>query len=82
MEAGCRANIVLSSPRAGIQTPTDARFYTISSKFAEPFTNVGKDLVLQFSVKHEQDLDCGGAYIKVLPVGTDQKAFNGDTRYK
>ena len=66
----------------GIQTSTDARFYTISSKFLEPYTNQGKDLVLQFSVKHEQELDCGGAYIKVLPVGTDQSSFDGNSRYK
>lgn len=24
--------------------------------------------LLQFSAKHEQDLDCGGGYIKLLPA--------------
>lgn len=30
--------------------------------------NTGKDLVVQFSVKHAQKLDCGGGYIKLLPT--------------
>ena len=25
----------------------------------------GKELIISYTVKHEQDLDCGGAYIKV-----------------
>jgi hypothetical protein len=25
-------------------------------------------LPLQFSVKHEQDIDCGGGYIKLIPA--------------
>lgn len=65
----------------GIQTGEDARFYGISSKLSEPFTNTGKDLVLQFSVKWEQDIDCGGAYIKLLG-DIDQKKFGGDTPYQ
>ena len=43
----------------------------MSAKMDSSYTNKGKQLVVQFSVKHEQDLDCGGAYIKVLPgLGT------------
>jgi len=65
----------------GIQTAKDARFYAISSKFAAPFDNKDKDLVLQFSVKHEQKIDCGGGYIKLLPASIDQEGFNGDSEY-
>lgn len=65
----------------GIQTSEDARFYGISSKLSEPFTNQNTDLVLQFSVKHEQKLDCGGAYIKLLG-DIDQSKFGGDTPYQ
>lgn len=65
----------------GIQTSEDARFYGISAKLNEPFSNKGKDLVLQFSVKHEQELDCGGAYLKLLG-DMDQKKFGGDTPYQ
>lgn len=65
----------------GIQTSKDARFYAATSKFAAPFDNKDKDLVLQFSVKHEQKIDCGGGYIKLLPAGVDQAGFNGDSQY-
>jgi calreticulin len=44
-------------------------------------SNAGKDLVLSYTVKHEQDLDCGGAYIKLLPAGVDAKSFGGDSPY-
>jgi len=42
---------------------------------------VGKDLVVQFSAKHTQKIDCGGAYLKVLPADVDQAKFNGDSQY-
>jgi len=65
----------------GIQTGPDARFYAISSKMPKEFSNKGKNLVLQFSVKHSQKIDCGGAYIKLLPAGLDQSKFGGDSEY-
>jgi len=60
----------------GLKTTEDARFYDISAKFPE-FSNKGKTLVIQFSVKHAQNLDCGGGYIKLLPAGLDQANFKG-----
>lgn len=57
------------------------RFYGLSAKLSEPFTNEGKDLVLQLSIKNEQKLDCGGAYIK-LTGDVDQDSFGGDTPYQ
>jgi len=65
----------------GIQTSQDARFYSYTSEFNKPASNVGKDLVVQFSAKHEQKIDCGGGYVKVLPTGYDAKNFNGDSQY-
>lgn len=68
----------------GIQTSQDARFYGISAPLEKTFTSgPGKDLVIQYTVKHEQDLDCGGAYIKLLPGGKkfDAPKFGGDTPY-
>jgi len=66
----------------GLQTSEDARFYQISAQFPKAFSNKGKDLILQYSVKHEQNIDCGGGYIKILPAtGVDQANFNGDTNY-
>jgi len=45
----------------------------------EAFTQTG-DLVLQYTVKWEQKIDCGGAYIKLAPK-SDQAAFGGDSPY-
>ena len=64
----------------GVQTSQDARFYAISSKF-EPFSNTGKDLVLQFTVKHEQNIDCGGGYVKLFDCSLDQKDMHGESPY-
>ncbi|KAJ3020648.1 UNVERIFIED_CONTAM: Calreticulin-1 [Siphonaria sp. JEL0065] len=64
----------------GLQTSQDARFYSISAPLDKEFDNKGKDLVLQFTVKHEQNIDCGGGYIKLLPK-FEAKTFNGDTPY-
>jgi len=65
----------------GIQTGPDARFYAISSEMENTVSNEGKDLVLQFSVKNEQKLDCGGGYIKLLPATSNMEGFSGDTPY-
>ncbi len=65
----------------GLQTSQDARFYAYTAKFPK-FSNKDKDLVLQYTVKHEQKIDCGGGYLKILPSTVDQKNFNGDSQYK
>ena len=66
----------------GIQTGEDARFYQISTKMDSPVNNKGKTLVVQYSVQHDQDIDCGGAYIKLMEDGLDQSKFSGDSEYK
>merc|ERR1719331_1650911 len=63
----------------GLQTSQDAKFYGIMAKHKE-FSNDGKTLVVQFSVKHQQDIDCGGAYLKLTPT-MDAEKFNGDSKY-
>lgn len=68
----------------GIQTSPDSKFHAISAEMKKAFTNDKKDLVLQFSVKHEQDIDCGGGYIKLVPATVTKdkmKEFGGDTPY-
>lgn len=66
----------------GVQTGEDARFYSLARPLEKEMDNEGKDLVLQFSVKHEQNLDCGGGYIKLLPPGVDLGKFGGDSEYR
>lgn len=64
----------------GIKTSQDARFYALSTKFP-PFSNKGKPLVVQFTVKHEQNIDCGGGYVKVFDCSLNPKDLHGDTPY-
>jgi len=65
----------------GLQTTQDARFYGASAKFPSAFSNEGKSLVIQFSVKHEQSIDCGGGYVKLFPSTLDQAAMHGESPY-
>ncbi|XP_017468326.1 PREDICTED: calreticulin [Rhagoletis zephyria] len=65
----------------GLQTSQDARFYAVSRKF-EPFSNENKNLVIQFSVKHEQNIDCGGGYVKLFDCSLDQKDMHGESPYE
>lgn len=65
----------------GLIIPKKARKYGISSSFSGLEDMQGKDLVVQYEVKLEEDLSCGGAYVKLPLPGFDQKKFNGDTPY-
>lgn len=65
---------------AGIQTYNDAKHFAISAKIPE-FSNKNKTLVVQYSIKFEQDIECGGGYIKLLSGYVNQKKFGGDTPY-
>jgi len=64
----------------GLKTKDDAKFYQISAAMTE-FSNKEKTLVVQYSVKHEQSIDCGGGYVKLMAEGLDQDDFNGDSNY-
>ncbi|XP_031498693.1 calreticulin [Nymphaea colorata] len=64
----------------GIQTSGDNRFFAMSAKIPR-INNKNKTLVFQFSVKHEQKIDCGGGYMKLLSGEVDQKKFGGKTPY-
>lgn len=65
---------------AGLQTSQDARFYAMSARF-DDFSNKGQPLVIQFTVKHEQSIDCGGGYIKLFPSEVKQEDMHGDSVY-
>ena len=53
----------------------------MSHKF-QPFSNKDKPLVIQFSVKHEQNIDCGGGYVKVFDCKLNQKDMHGESPYE
>merc|ERR1719353_2744213 len=60
----------------GLRTTEDAKFYAISTKFP-PFSNKDKTLIIQYVVKHEQGIDCGGGYMKLFPSTVDQQKLHG-----
>mmetsp|Transcript_1640 Transcript_1640/g.3264 ORF Transcript_1640/g.3264 Transcript_1640/m.3264 type:complete len:409 (+) Transcript_1640:1-1227(+) len=61
----------------GLQTTQPFKWFDISAKFQEEFDNRDRTLVVQFSVRHEQDLECGGGYIKLIPSRNSKgKAFD------
>merc|ERR1711871_1333473 len=62
----------------GLQTSQDAKFYAISAKTKE-FSNEGKTLVIQYTVKFEQDIDCGGGYLKIGAF--EPESFEGESKY-
>ncbi|CAH8657644.1 unnamed protein product [Schistosoma rodhaini] len=66
----------------GLKTTQDARFYGIARKISEPFSNRDKTMVLQFTVKFDKTVSCGGAYIKLLGSDIDPKKFHGESPYK
>lgn len=49
---------------------TKAAHHAISTLFDEPIDPKGKSLVVQYEVKLQKGLECGGAYLKLL---TDQQ---------
>ncbi|XP_015267451.1 PREDICTED: calreticulin-like [Gekko japonicus] len=64
----------------GLQTTEDTKYYSVSARF-RPFNNEGQTLVIQYTVKYDQHVDCGGAYIKLFPEDVNQETLNEDTRY-
>jgi len=65
----------------GLQTTQDAKFYAITKQIPV-FNNDDKTLVFQFSIKHEQKIDCGGGYLKLIGSGLDQQNFEGSSAYQ
>merc|ERR1712042_268952 len=40
-----------------------------------------KTMVVQFTVKHEQNIDCGGGYVKMFDCSLDQSDMHGESPY-
>ncbi len=69
------------SASVGLFTSEDNRFYQISAGFPK-FSNKGKNLFIQYVLKHTQKIDCGGGYLKIGPSPAPGADFHGDTVYK
>ncbi|KAK7894680.1 hypothetical protein LTR67_005419 [Exophiala xenobiotica] len=50
----------------GLVVKNAAAHHAISAKFPSVIDNKGKDLVVQYEVKLQNGLECGGAYMKLL----------------
>lgn len=72
----------------GLVLKTPAAHHAISAKLPQPFKNEENDtLVLQYQVKLQNGLNCGGAYIKLLsaegfPNDSEGSHFNNSSPYE
>jgi len=64
----------------GLKTAQDAKFYHASAAFPS-FSNADKTLVIQYQIKNEQRMDCGGTYLKIGPKIDDQTQLKESTVY-
>lgn len=64
----------------GLMTKQNAKFYGISGKYPS-FSNKGKTVYFQYSVKYENDVECGGGYVKIGAAMDDQEKFGDPTEY-
>jgi len=72
----------LDTESTRLKTQKDGSFYAIAAKIDEPFDNKDKTLVLLLNVKHEQEIDCGGGYLKLMNSLESLEKFDGDTQYE
>ncbi|KAH6660552.1 calreticulin family protein [Truncatella angustata] len=59
----------------GLVVKNPAAHHAISAKFPKAINPKGKDLVVQYEVKLQNGLECGGAYMKLL---RDNKALHAE----
>eukprot|EP00792_Barthelona_sp_PAP020_P007553 TRINITY_DN3149_c7_g1_i1.p1 TRINITY_DN3149_c7_g1~~TRINITY_DN3149_c7_g1_i1.p1 ORF type:complete len:623 (+),score=252.34 TRINITY_DN3149_c7_g1_i1:31-1899(+) len=65
----------------GIVFSEEGKRYGYSTKFDEPLNFNGKPLVVQYEVKFQEGLMCGGAYLKLLQSLEDPYKFKDTTPY-
>ncbi|KAG0296256.1 hypothetical protein BGZ96_009902 [Linnemannia gamsii] len=68
----------------GLVAKSPATHHAISASLPEVVNNKDKTLVVQYEVKAQDGLECGGAYMKLLtesPQGIKFKEFSNDTPY-
>jgi len=86
---GKEGNFGLATEQWGIDTESmrlktmkNAKFYGIAKQLPESFDNTDKQLALLLTVKHEQNIDCGGGYIKLMNSLESLEKFDGDSQYE
>lgn len=56
----------------GIILTQEMKHYGFATQFPSPLDPAGKDLVLQYEIKLEEQLTCGGAYIKMPRADSEE----------
>lgn len=67
---------------SGLVVKTVAAHHAVSRKLPEAFSNENDHLVLQYEVKLQEGISCGGAYIKLLSGDYDPAQFGLSTPFK
>lgn len=67
----------------GLSLTQEMKFYGVSTEFPTPLDVKDKDLAIQYELKLEEGLNCGGAYIKLPRYGesVDFNLLNNETPY-
>lgn len=65
----------------GIQTLDPSRYHEASIQLFTPVHTKASPFIFQYSVNFEQQIDCGGGYIKLLKEGFNATTFGGDTHF-
>jgi len=68
----------------GLIVSSEARKHAISAKFPKVLDNTDKDIVIQYELRLQKELDCGGAYIKLLTASSlpsDLSQFSNSVPY-
>ncbi|KAH9452283.1 hypothetical protein Pst134EB_016239 [Puccinia striiformis f. sp. tritici] len=68
----------------GLVVKSPAAHHAISAPFSKTLDNKDKTLVVQYEVKLQNGLECGGAYLKLLkesPTGIQAQEFSDKTEY-
>ncbi|KAJ2905340.1 calreticulin family protein [Zalerion maritima] len=67
----------------GLVVKNPAAHHAISAKFPQAIDNTDKTLVVQYEVKLQKGLECGGAYLKLLRENADlhSEEFSNATPY-
>lgn len=66
----------------GLVMKTKAAHHAISYKLDQPFDNTNNTLVVQYEIKLQNGLECGGTYIKLLDEAEDYSGFNAQTPFQ
>ncbi|KAF0980630.1 hypothetical protein FDP41_013113 [Naegleria fowleri] len=80
---GATGNVVSNAGDKGLLMKHAGQHYGVASRITPPIDNENKDLIVQYEVKFDSKLSCGGAYIKLLDDSkiTTLEVLNNESPY-